>query len=136
MNPRQFCIRGHDTHICGRIKRSCRACLREWRKNNPAKAVTKGRNDRYRRFGIVNMDRSPFTVVDYDRAYQTQSSCCAGCGVHQSAIKTSFHADHNHVTGVFRFLLCGPCNQTVGLVKEQQSTLRRLADLLDALEAE
>lgn len=129
--PKQFCLRGHDTHICGRIRRSCRACLREWRKLNPGKARAKGRNDRYTRLGIVNADGSRFTVVDYDRAYQVQQGRCAGCHKHQSELTGSLHADHSHKTGQFRVLLCGPCNQALGLTSDSSTVLHRLADLLD-----
>ena len=38
--------------------------------------------------------------------------------------------DHCHTTGKIRGLLCGNCNQTIGLLKEQINTLREMINYL------
>jgi hypothetical protein len=125
MNQRkQFCIEGHDTALIGRARnRSCRECNR----NRVCL-----RNRTYRIAGILNADGSAFTTVDFDRAYQIQQGKCAGCGQHQSELKNRLCADHDHKTGIFRWLLCQDCNKALGGARDNAMVLRALADLLDA----
>lgn len=115
----------------------CRTCHsaagKAWAELHPMKRKNISRNSWWKRMGILNADGSIFTVVDYDQAYQIQQGRCKGCDKHQSELNQSLHADHNHETGMFRFLLCGPCNRTLGLVYDKPKLLRRLADLLESL---
>ena len=39
--------------------------------------------------------------------------------------------DHDHKTGLFRGWLCRRCNLVLGMIKDDQALLRRLADYLD-----
>jgi hypothetical protein len=39
------------------------------------------------------------------------------CGICRGAMPIP-HIDHDHETGAFRGMLCGPCNQTLGLMKD------------------
>jgi predicted nucleic acid-binding Zn ribbon protein len=41
------------------------------------------------------------------------------------------HADHDHVTGQFRGILCGNCNNGIGMLGEDPSRLRAAADYLE-----
>ncbi len=114
----KFCEKGHEKNG----KRSCYVCFdAEYR-----------RDMSYRNRGVLNANGNSFTVTDYDRAYQIQQGRCIGCKRHQSELKGKLHADHNHETGKFRWLLCSGCNTTLGLVKENPEILRALADLLEA----
>lgn len=45
--------------------------------------------------------------------------------------KSKIHFDHCHKTLKFRAWLCHNCNVTLGLVKDNSITLRKLADLVD-----
>ena len=47
---------------------------------------------------------------------ERQSFKCPICGSPVSEDKS--HVDHDHKTGVVRGVLCGPCNQGIGLLKE------------------
>lgn len=76
--------------------------------------------------GIVNPDGSPFTLIDYDRAYQVQQGRCRGCLTHQSDMKRALAADHDHATNFFRGLLCIKCNYVLGLVTDDIAVLERL----------
>ena len=51
---------------------------------------------------------------------------CAAC--HKS---TGLVIDHNHSTGAIRDVLCGACNQAIGMVSENTDTLRNLAQYLE-----
>lgn len=64
-------------------------------------------------FGIINADGTPFTEIDYDRAYQVQQGRCKlkTCNKHQSELKRALVVDHDHQTGIFRGLLCDGCNR-------------------------
>lgn len=151
---KQFCPQKHDTFLTGRTKnRACRICvtLSSAARRNRSPEVhaaylkkdaahrnanrelyrQRGRNNNWKIAGILNADGSLFTTVDFDRAYQIQQGRCLGCGLHQSEFKHRLHADHNHKTGVFRFLLCNNCNRALGHGLENPIILRKLADLLE-----
>jgi hypothetical protein len=44
------------------------------------------------------------------------------------------HIDHSHATGQVRALLCGPCNQMIGLAQDSPMTLLAGAEYLRAFE--
>lgn len=69
-SKKQFCLRGHDTHISGRDinSRACKVCNRD----RPSL-----RNRMYKLAGILNPDGSQFTTVDFDQAYQVQQGKCS-----------------------------------------------------------
>ena len=126
-----LCKRGHDTSIAGIGKWGCRMCNREATKrkrlNNlenyrkrEREAYYKSplyRNRSWKKYGIVNLDGTPFTTLDYDRAYQIQQRCCAICEKHQSQLTKRLHAEHNHHTGYFRSLVCNGCNIKIGSIE-------------------
>lgn len=67
-------------------------------------------------------DRTGMSRSEYDIRYEEQKGCCAGCGEHFEVLC----ADHDHVTGQPRGLLCPNCNKALGLVNDNTSTLQRL----------
>lgn len=73
------------------------------------------------------------TVEQVDAMFKRQYGRCLGC---QGELKVGgkrgerFNVDHNHETGEVRGLLCSPCNRSLGLLKEDPSTLRRLISYL------
>ena len=68
---------------------------------------------------------------DWQQMFDNQEGCCAVCGVHQSKLKKTLNVDHNHKTGEIRKLLCGLCNKALGLLKENPTIIRSLADYID-----
>lgn len=62
----------------------------------------------------------------YNKMLNSQLNLCKICGLKEENIHTSrkhFHVDHDHKTGKVRGLLCGPCNQGLGLFKENTETM-------------
>jgi len=139
MNIKRFCPRGHDKLAVGKTSWNlCKLCnsdrMRAWRKQNPFYVKRGIQNCGFRQAGIKNADGTPFTNVDYDRAYQVQQGRCKGCDRHQSELSRRLDADHDHKTGLFRFLLCANCNRVLGYGKDSPERLRHLADLLEGWE--
>lgn len=123
------CSRGHVISEVGRYRDgSCSECKRQ-----------RARKDRWQQpvqertwsvHGIINEDGSPFSQVDYDRAYQIQQGKCLGCKRHSTEFTRRLAADHDHSTGKFRGLLCGPCNLLLGRLEKHKETILRLTQLL------
>lgn len=60
---------------------------------------------------------------------ERQRHACAICGVRID--DRTLRVDHCHATGVVRGLLCDPCNLGLGLLEDESTTLRRMADYLE-----
>ena len=93
----------------------CKACRtasrkRAWhqrRKQLPDFKSLKRNNTLRSNYGI--------TQSDYDALLTQQGGCCAICKSTSSGGRWStFHVDHDHVTGKVRGLLCHHCNVTLG----------------------
>ena len=75
-----------------------------------------GRDDHLRsRYGIGEREVQELLAV--------QGGFCAICGD-----RSAEHVDHDHVTGVIRGMLCGPCNTGMGQLGDDPVALRRAAD--------
>lgn len=51
------------------------------------------------------------------------SECAKGCQICGS--KERLHIDHNHDTGKYRGILCGKCNQGIGLLNDNAEQLQK-----------
>ncbi|QOC59453.1 endonuclease VII [Microbacterium phage AnnaLie] len=96
------------------------------------KALRKIANDKHRALpGVAETARRKRWIAqgmdpdDAQAAWDTQ--VCAVCG----ATHKRFHVDHDHATGQVRGLLCGPCNQTLGLMQDDPARLRAAAAYLE-----
>ena len=114
---KQFCIHGHDTFIVGRSSDgTCKTCRVGYGRKWAAKVGRQYfRNGDWRREGFKNADGSQFTYSDRDRIYQIQQGRCYICKKHETETKKFLEADHDHVTGIVRKLLCNSCNQLLGM---------------------
>lgn len=65
-----------------------------------------------------------------DQLLVGQHNKCAGC---QEDFTGSLYpcVDHCHISNKVRGMLCDPCNKSIGILKENVETLRRLADYLE-----
>lgn len=87
---------------------------------------TSRRNQRMKlRYGVVPAQR--------DAMFDAQSGRCAIC---KRASKKSLQVDHCHSTGVFRGLLCGPCNMAIGLMQDDPSRLLSAAEYVGCIHHE
>lgn len=59
---------------------------------------------------------------DYLAMVASQDSACRICRRHESD-HFKLHIDHCHATGKVRGLLCGPCNQSIGLLQHSPERL-------------
>lgn len=70
------------------------------------------------------------TQVEYDLLYAAQGGRCAICRRAIGKVKR-LAVDHDHKTGKVRGLLCGPCNNMLGLVaRDDPEVFDRAADYL------
>ena len=81
-----------------------------------------------RRATVSQWAQFGWTSESYSAASEAQSGLCAICGRDASPL----HADHDHVTGRPRELLCGSCNRALGLFRDSPENLRRAADYVEA----
>lgn len=96
---------------------------RKWRLD-PANKGRVLESQRLSKYGISKEDFA-LLLVNCDNK-------CEGCH-HPFETKRPRGAviDHDHATNKFRGLLCDYCNRTLGLLKDDVQTLRRLADYLE-----
>ena len=118
------CANGHVAER--RVKgRSCVECSKLRVRRHEARRVKE--NPRY------NQERHlkrtfDMSLEEYDIMLASQGNSCPTC---QSSFEdVTPHVDHCHTTGEVRGILCGPCNQALGLTYDNPETLRRLIDYL------
>lgn len=70
-------------------------------------------------------------VHDVLLAYARQNCRCAICGIPEKECDKALRIDHDHRTGKFRGLLCGPCNMALGNAKDSPNILREAADYIE-----
>lgn len=63
----------------------------------------------------------------YEELFDLQGGCCKICQKHRSVFSSNLSVDHDHKTGKVRGLLCNPCNQAMGLLKEDYMAIKRAA---------
>ncbi len=112
----------------GSVCKKCRARrCREWGKKNKDRA----KNTRLLRMHGI-------TKADYDAMLADQGGVCAICGLPEAKNRDprtnsfkSLCVDHDHRTGNVRGLLCSNCNRVIGMMEENQESLRNAADYLE-----
>lgn len=57
--------------------------------------------------------------------FQKQNGRCAICRVQFSKLPKKPHVDHSHVTGQVRGLLCGRCNQRLGMLGDEYDVVKQ-----------
>lgn len=74
------------------------------------------------------------THDQYQAMLEDQSNACAICGSTEwpaAQHAGSPHVDHDHATGRVRGLLCGHCNNGLGMFRDDPERLRAAADYLE-----
>jgi hypothetical protein len=76
-----------------------------------------------------------FSVEDYEYELQNQNHVCAICGQPETTTNMGtlrrLAVDHDHKTGCYRGLLCGKCNQGIGLFKDNVALLKQAIQYLE-----
>ncbi|QIG70616.1 putative recombination endonuclease VII protein [Rhizobium phage RHph_I1_18] len=71
------------------------------------------------------------TLDQYNEMFEKQNGCCYICNKHDDEQYYRLSVDHNHDTGKVRKLLCSACNKSLGLLKEDVSTLERMINYIN-----
>lgn len=93
-----------------------------WRNNNKEKA--------YMASLIGNLSRAGMTLERYNQLMDEQKGLCAICGG-PPINKFRLSADHNHLTGKHRGLLCVKCNSGLGQFGDNPVLLIKAAAYLE-----
>jgi hypothetical protein len=94
---------------CDRLKRTT---YKENRKNNRVK-------------NLYGLDAEA-----HETMFQGQCCACAICNT-EFKHRRLMHIDHCHQTNVVRGLLCGPCNQGIGLLKHDPEILKKAMEYIN-----
>jgi hypothetical protein len=108
---RGLCKNCYDSWYARHNEKRTNHVKTRWRAANPEK--TKAAKLRYL-YGV-----EPEEVEEMRRK---QKDRCAICRE-----KDPLHIDHDHVTGIFRGLLCGNCNRGIGCLGDDPKRLRSAA---------
>lgn len=81
------------------------------------------------------LERYGLTVAQHDEMLEAQKGLCAICGnpPKPDGVRAAsrLHADHDHVTGRVRELLCNSCNNGLGRFKDDPALLRAAAEYIE-----
>jgi len=136
-------IRAYKREVYHRNVERSRAQQTEWREANPEKI--EARRAAYRERGRMNYIRRTYGLEpdQYFGLYDRQEGRCAIClcdlprdrptREQMKAGVLAPHVDHCHDTGAIRGILCGPCNQGLGLLRESVANLARAVDYLNGM---
>jgi hypothetical protein len=79
-----------------------------------------------RRVKLYGVDEAAFQALR-----ESQGGICPICADPLPGVDRT-HIDHCHTTNRVRGLLCGPCNQGIGLLRESEVIMRRAIDYVSA----
>lgn len=77
------------------------------------------------------------TTQQYEEMFERQNGACASCKKPETTIQRGkvikLAIDHCHKTGKVRSLLCGRCNSSLGILREDPAMIESLADYIDCV---
>jgi hypothetical protein len=128
-----------------RLSSKCKPCYRAhskiWRKANPDKVKAVARRSylkimtnpesHSKRLAARRKLRTGLSAIEYERLKTEQAGRCAICFISEKELHRSLCADHCHITGKPRGLLCDKCNVVLGYFNDKPEALRAAADYLD-----
>jgi hypothetical protein len=104
----------------------CRSCMANYHRDRLAAETPEQRADRLRK-GRENWFRAKYgiSLADYERMYAEQRRMCASCGNPPTGkgCAATLNVDHDHDTKEVRGLLCNPCNQALGLLRDDPDVI-------------
>ena len=69
--------------------------------------------------------------AEWQILFDEQKGKCLICDTHQADLKQTLNVDHCHTTGRVRGLLCGPCNQALGIMRDDRNIVLRRVKYID-----
>jgi hypothetical protein len=99
----------------------CKVCAVDVTKLWAKKQTTEKRLLVYRRHQLKK--KYGISLEQYDQMLALQNGRCGVCESVSPRGKPTFAVDHCHDTGRVRGLLCGPCNQAIGLLGDNEKLL-------------
>lgn len=114
----------------GSGKRQKKNGLGSWCKQCRTKASIKWqqKNPRKHKASVLKW-KFGLTLEQYESILRKQKGVCAICKL-QNSNGRQLAVDHNHETGAIRGLLCGKCNQSLGLFQNSIDNLKVAAKYL------
>jgi hypothetical protein len=110
----------------------CKKCLMAKTAEKRKDPVQKELWKEYGRRSLLK-HRYGITTDDYDTMLVEQNGVCAICKVNTAGGRGSeskLAVDHDHTTGKVRGLLCGMCNQGIGMFKDDVFLLEKAINYL------
>lgn len=101
----------------------CKTCKREYKK-------TYNKDNKHLTRAYKLKIRYNITIQEYKSMLSSQDGKCHICGIHHTELPIALCIDHCHSTGQVRGLLCGKCNQGLGLFKDDIEALERAIQYL------
>lgn len=77
------------------------------------------------------------SVEELESIFQAQGCKCAICSTddcHGLSGSNGWNVDHCHTSGKVRFILCPGCNRGLGAFKDNPTSMRKAADLLETFQ--
>ncbi len=112
---------------------ACRECSRDWHRANPDYVRRKNQQHRQNNpdyyLNWARRKKYGLTPQDISDMRESQRGLCSGCVRPLKEFKEC--VDHCHLTGKVRGLLCSDCNVSIGRLRDDPLTLRRLAEYLE-----
>lgn len=96
------------------------------RSRDPEWLAETGRRTRDKR--LRKLYGADFGIDAYDAMLASQGGSCVIC---REVPDNTFHVDHCHATGRVRGILCGACNNALGLFKDETNRLRAAIEYLE-----
>lgn len=107
---------------------------REYRQRHPDKIAAQKK--RYKESGYTRDSHLRreygITLEQFNAQFAKQGGACAVCRTGDPGHKRGWCADHSHVTGKFRGVLCNACNIALGAMKDNPVILKNAAFYLEA----
>jgi hypothetical protein len=107
------------------------------RRSGTCKKCSKARNkERKKHFPVYHQryraKKYGMTLEEYNQQSELQQHCCKLCGKHkdQQGQKGALVIDHDHRTGYVRGLICHNCNVSLGLLGDNETTLKNMLKYL------
>jgi len=109
------------------LHNQCRECSKLWWKNMPPASAEKRKQYRrnYDRLKLAN-----FSSELFEQRLSEQGNRCAICKTDDPG-ETTWHADHDHITGEPRGVLCKKCNTGIGMLNDDIGLIQNALSYLN-----